>query len=152
MTTEYIEAAALAKLKTSTNVLIAGRFYPNQLPQQATTPCGVYWLKDSHAIDGTLTDPGDLFESTLQVDFYSDAAQGYLDVKNLALAVRAKAAAGGLAGDVGAWTVTGGTIWVQECRIEDNSDDYAPPQFDESIGQHAISLNLMIVHERPVGN
>lgn len=139
-----IEDALRAKLNADIT-LVSGRIRPNQDAQDDTDPRIVYARRDHVEVGRTLTNAGDLGKDLFSLDIYSNRAEGNKDVKDVEDQVRNK-----FDGARGLWSYSGGSNFVQHCRIEENTDDEAPPAFDEDTGTHAVSLILTVIYEHPV--
>lgn len=154
-TPNLIEEALVARLKghTALTNLVDQRIYPQAGEQgdDLNGPFVVYFQKDREDIGIGHTMAGEMYAAVFQVDVLSTSYEDVKLVEEVLTRANATPASRFLQGVAeGYWTISGAErVWVHRCTIQDNTDEYAPPMFDDNRGLHAVSLNVTIVFTQP---
>lgn len=145
----FIEKAFFTRLQSAVDGVAGRSVYPNgAVPAAAPSPFLSYFSKNTEQLGRNLEGSGDLPKNIFQVDVFSERENGYLDVKQVEEMIRERFDPEADSTARGYWSDDeGGQVFVQFCKVENNTDDSRPPAFAEEHGRHAVSLNVIVIHE-----
>lgn len=154
-TPNLIEEALLVRLKAhaALTAIVGQRIYPQAGEQDDDIqgPFLVYFQKDREDVGLSMDMAGEMYTSIFQVDVLSTSYEDVKLAEEVLTRQNAVAASRFLQGvPEGYWVISGAErVWVHRCTIADNTDEYAPPIFDDQKGLRAVSLNVLIVFTQP---